>query len=105
MQNFPNSPAPTSLPHGFSGRAGGGPPYPPQPADPQISPRMTDDYAGMQQQSLHRGHHHPSQASHMLAYSARNRGAVEPPPTQEWRIHGVIRNVQPPSAEISRRDC
>ncbi|KAM3597177.1 uncharacterized protein V6R79_000857 [Siganus canaliculatus] len=43
---------------------------------------MTDDYAGMQQQSLHRGHHHPTQASHMLAYSARNRGAVEPPPTQ-----------------------
>ncbi|XP_029364058.1 transcription factor 20 isoform X2 [Echeneis naucrates] len=82
MQNFSNSPAPTSLPHGFSGRGGGGPPYPPQPADPQISPRMTDDYAGMQQQSLHRGHHHPTQASHMLAYSARNRGPVEAPPTQ-----------------------
>ncbi|XP_060946521.1 transcription factor 20 isoform X2 [Limanda limanda] len=82
MQNFPNSPAPTSLPHGFSGRGGGGPPYPPQPAEPQISPRMTDDYAGMQQQSLLRGHHHPSQASHMLAYSARNRAAVEQPPTQ-----------------------
>ncbi|XP_034395103.1 transcription factor 20 isoform X2 [Cyclopterus lumpus] len=65
-----------------SGRGGGGTPYPPQPADPQISPRMTDDYAGMQQQSLHRGHHHPSQASHMLAYSARNRGAVEASPTQ-----------------------
>ncbi|XP_062294639.1 transcription factor 20 isoform X1 [Scomber scombrus] len=77
MQNFSNSPAPPSLPPGFSGRGGGGPPYPPQPADPQISPRMTDDYAGMQQQSLHRAHHHPSQASHMLAYSARNR-AVEP---------------------------
>ncbi|XP_044038283.1 transcription factor 20 isoform X2 [Siniperca chuatsi] len=82
MQNFSNSPAPSSLPPGFSGRGGGGPLYPPQPADPQISPRMTDDYTGMQQQSLHRGHHHPSQASHMLAYSARNRGAVEPPPTQ-----------------------
>ncbi|XP_034448916.1 transcription factor 20 isoform X1 [Hippoglossus hippoglossus] len=82
MQNFPNSPAPTSLPHGFSGRGGGGPPYPPQPAEPQISPRMTDDYAGMQQQSLLRGHHHPSQASHMLAYSARSRAAVEQPPTQ-----------------------
>lgn len=82
MQNFSNSPAPTSLPPAFSGRGGGGPPYPPQPADAQISPRMTDDYAGMQQQSLHRGHHHPSQASHMLPYSARNRGAVEPPPTQ-----------------------
>ncbi|XP_067427232.1 transcription factor 20 isoform X2 [Thunnus thynnus] len=82
MQNFSNSPAPPSLPPGFSGRGGGGPPYPPQPADPQISPRMTDDYVGMQQQSLHRAHHHPSQASHMLAYSARNRGAVEPPPTQ-----------------------
>ncbi|XP_062263648.1 transcription factor 20 isoform X2 [Platichthys flesus] len=82
MQNFPNSPAPTSLPHGFSGRGGGGPPYPPQPAEPQISPRMTDEYAGMQQQSLLRGHHHPSQASHMLAYSARNRAAVEQPPTQ-----------------------
>ncbi|XP_039972651.1 transcription factor 20 isoform X2 [Xiphias gladius] len=82
MQNFSNSPVPTSLPHGFSGRGGGGPPYPPQPAETQISPRMTDDYAGMQQQSLHRGHHHPSQASHMLAYSARNRGSVEPPPTQ-----------------------
>ncbi|XP_070836508.1 transcription factor 20 isoform X1 [Chaetodon trifascialis] len=82
MQNFSNSPAPPSVPPGFSGRGGGGPPYPPQPADPQISPRMTDDYVGMQQQSLHRGHHHPTQASHMLAYSARNRGAVEPPPTQ-----------------------
>ena len=82
MQNFSNTPAPPSLPPGFSGRGGGGPPYPTQPADPQISPRMTDDYAGMQQQSLHRGHHHPTQASHMLAYSARNRGAVEPPPTQ-----------------------
>ncbi|XP_047427139.1 transcription factor 20 isoform X2 [Mugil cephalus] len=82
MQNFSNSPAPPSLPPGFSGRGGGGPPYPPQPAEPQISPRMTDDYAGMQQQRLHRGHHHPSQASHMLAYSARSRGAVEPPPTQ-----------------------
>ncbi|KAF3700523.1 Transcription factor 20 [Channa argus] len=82
MQNFSNSPAPPSLPPGFSGRGGGGPPYPPQPADPQISPRMTDDYAGIQQQSLHRSHHHPSQASHVLAYSARNRGAVEPQPTQ-----------------------
>nr|XP_046270316.1 transcription factor 20 [Scatophagus argus]XP_046270317.1 transcription factor 20 [Scatophagus argus] len=82
MQNFSNSPAPPSLPPGFSGRGGGGPPYPPQPADPQISPRMTDDYVGMQQQSLHRGHHHPTQASHMLAYSARNRSSVEPPPTQ-----------------------
>lgn len=79
MQNFSNSPAPPSLPPGFSGRGGGGPPYPPQPADPQISPRMTDDYTGMQQQSLHRAHHHPGQASHMLAYGARNRGAVEPP--------------------------
>uniref|UniRef100_A0A8C7UXY9 PHD-type domain-containing protein n=1 Tax=Oncorhynchus mykiss TaxID=8022 RepID=A0A8C7UXY9_ONCMY len=49
-----------------------------------ISPRMTDDYTGMQQQTppnpqshsrhlLHRGHHHPSQAGHMLAYDARNR--------------------------------
>ncbi|CAB1432116.1 unnamed protein product [Pleuronectes platessa] len=65
-----------------TGRGGGGPPYPPQPAEPQISPRMTDEYAGMQQQSLLRGHHHPSQASHMLAYSARNRAAVEQPPTQ-----------------------
>ncbi|XP_028267205.1 transcription factor 20 isoform X2 [Parambassis ranga] len=86
MQNFSNSPAPPSLPPGFSGRGGGGPTYPPQPAEPQISPRMTDDYAGMQQQSLHRGHHHPNQASHMLAYSARNRGAVEPPQTQS-NIH------------------
>uniref|UniRef100_A0A3B4AX68 PHD-type domain-containing protein n=1 Tax=Periophthalmus magnuspinnatus TaxID=409849 RepID=A0A3B4AX68_9GOBI len=50
------------------------------PAEPQISPRMTDDYAGMQQQNLHRGHSHPGQASHMLAYSSRNRGAVELPP-------------------------
>lgn len=82
MQNFSNSPTPASLPSAFSGRGGGGPPYPPQPADAQISPRMTDDYAGLQQQSLHRGHHHPSQASHMLAYSARSRGAVEPLPTQ-----------------------
>ncbi|KAM3863440.1 transcription factor 20 [Diretmus argenteus] len=82
MQNFSNSPAAPSLPPGFSGRGGGGPPYPPQPADPQISPRLTDDYAGMQQQSLHRGHHHPSQAGHMLAYGARNRGAGDPQPTQ-----------------------
>lgn len=80
MQNFSNSSAPPSLPPGFSGRGGAGPPYPSQPAEPQISPRMTDDYAGMQQQSLHRGQHHPSQASHMLAYSSRNRGAVELPP-------------------------
>lgn len=82
MQNFSNSPAPPSLPLGFSGRGGGGPPYPPQPTDPQISPRMTDDYVGLQQQSLHRAHHHSTQASHILAYSARNRGSVEPPPTQ-----------------------
>ncbi|KAM9745186.1 LOW QUALITY PROTEIN: transcription factor 20 [Menidia menidia] len=86
MQNFSNSPAPPSIPPGFSGRGVGGAPYPPQPAEPQISPRMTDDYAGMQQQSLHRGHHHPGQASHMLAYSARNRGAGEPPPSQS-NIH------------------
>ncbi|KAM6914203.1 transcription factor 20 isoform 1-T2 [Lycodopsis pacificus] len=91
MQNFSNSPVPPSLPPGFSGRGGGGTPYPPQPADPQISPRMTDDYAGMQQQSLHRGHHHPSQASHMLAYSARNRGAVEASPTQ-GNIHSANTN-------------
>ncbi|CAL9693639.1 unnamed protein product [Knipowitschia caucasica] len=80
MQNFSNNAAPSSLPPGFSGRGGAGPPYPSQPAEPQISPRMTDDYAGMQQQSLHRGHPHPSQASHMLAYSSRNRGGVELPP-------------------------
>lgn len=80
MQNFSNSPAPTSLPPGFSGRGGGAPPYPPQPADAQVSPRMTDDYAGMQQQSLHRGLHHPGQASHMLAY--RSRASVEPPAAQ-----------------------
>ncbi|KAI4822180.1 hypothetical protein KUCAC02_007739 [Chaenocephalus aceratus] len=91
MQNFSNSPAPPSVPPGFSGRGAGGTPYPPQPADPQISPRMTDDYAGMQQQSLHRGHHHPSQASHMLAYSARSRGAVEAPPPQ-----GSIHNTNNP---------
>lgn len=82
MQNFSNSPAPPSLPPGFIGRSGGGgggggPPYPPQPAEPQISPRMTDDYMGMQQQSLHRGHHSPAQASHMLAYGARNRASAE----------------------------
>ncbi|XP_041860565.1 transcription factor 20 isoform X2 [Melanotaenia boesemani] len=82
MQNFSNSPAPPSIPPGFSGRGMGGPSYPPQPVEPQISPRLTDEYAGMQQQSLHRGHHHPSQASHILAYSARSRAAVEPPPTQ-----------------------
>ncbi|XP_068193961.1 transcription factor 20 [Antennarius striatus] len=82
MQNFSNSPAPPSLHTGFSGRGSGGSAYPPQPADLQISPRMTDDYTAIQQQSLHRGHHHPPQASHMLAYSARNRGSVEPPPTQ-----------------------
>ncbi|XP_043956510.1 transcription factor 20 isoform X2 [Gambusia affinis] len=82
MQNFSNSPAPPSIPPGFSGRSVGGPPYPPQPVEPQISPRMMEDYVGMQQQSIHRGHHHPSQASHMLAYGVRNRGALEPPPTQ-----------------------
>lgn len=79
MQNFSNSPAPPPIPPSFSGRSVGGPPYTPQPAEPQISPRMTDDYVGMQQQSLHRGLHHPSQASHMLAYGSRNRGALEPP--------------------------
>ncbi|XP_054606718.2 transcription factor 20 isoform X2 [Nothobranchius furzeri] len=81
MQNFPNSAAPPPIPPGFGGRGVGGS-YPPQPAEPQISPRMTDDYVGMQQQSLHRGHAHPSQASHMLAFSSRSRGALEPPPTQ-----------------------
>lgn len=86
MQNFSDSPAPPTLPLGFSGRSAGGPPYPPQPADPQISPRMTDDYMGMQQQSLHRGHLNPTQSSHMLAYSARSRGSVELPPTQS-NIH------------------
>ncbi|XP_028310269.1 transcription factor 20 isoform X2 [Gouania willdenowi] len=80
MQNFSNSPAPPSLPPGFSGR--GGAPYPSQSAEPQISPRMMDDYAGIPQQSLHRGHPHPSQASQILAYSARNRGTVDPLPTQ-----------------------
>lgn len=80
MQNFSNSAAPSSLPPGFSGRGGAGPPYPSQPAEPQISPRMTDDYVGMQQQSLHRGHPHPGQSSHMLAFSSRNRGAVDLPP-------------------------
>ncbi|XP_020342275.2 transcription factor 20 isoform X1 [Oncorhynchus kisutch] len=84
MQNFPNSPAPPALPPGFTSRGGGGSSYPPPSTDPQISPRMTDDYTGMQQQTppnpqshsrhlLHRGHHHPSQAGHMLAYDARNR--------------------------------
>lgn len=92
MQNFSNSPAPPGLPPGFSGRGGGGPPYPPQPAEPQISPRMTDEYAGMQQQSLHRGHHHPGQASHMLAYSARNRGAVEALPVQGGLHSGSSNN-------------
>ncbi|KAM4535278.1 transcription factor 20 isoform 1-T1 [Fundulus diaphanus] len=82
MQNFSNSPAPPTIPPGFSGRSVGGSPYPPLPVEPQISPRMTEDYVGLQQQSIHRGHHHPSQASHMLAYGARNRGALEPPPTQ-----------------------
>ncbi|XP_061893120.1 transcription factor 20-like isoform X1 [Entelurus aequoreus] len=82
MQNFSNSPAPHCLPFGSSGRGGGGPPYSTQPADPQISPRMTDDYAGMQQQSLHRGLPHSSQVSPMLAYNALNRGTVEPLPTQ-----------------------
>ncbi|XP_056144028.1 transcription factor 20 isoform X2 [Lampris incognitus] len=81
MQNFSNSPAPPTLPPGFSGRGGGGPPYPPQPADSQISPRMTEDYTGMQQQSLHRGHQHPNQASLMLGYSARSRGTGEPSQT------------------------
>ncbi|XP_011601836.2 transcription factor 20 [Takifugu rubripes] len=90
MQNFPNSPAPPSLPPGFSGRSGGGgPAYPPQPAEPQISPRMTDDYMGMQQQSLHRGHHSPAQASHMLAYSARTRVSAEPP---QGAIHSSSSN-------------
>uniref|UniRef100_A0A3P9K9M9 Transcription factor 20 n=1 Tax=Oryzias latipes TaxID=8090 RepID=A0A3P9K9M9_ORYLA len=82
MQNFSNSPAPPTLPPGFSGRGVGGPSYPPQPTEPQISPRMTDDYVGMQQQSMHRGLPHPGQASHMLSYSARSRGVLEPTPTQ-----------------------
>lgn len=38
---------------------------------------MTDDYMGMPQQSLHRGHHSPAQAGHMLAYGARNRASAE----------------------------
>ncbi|MEQ2203263.1 hypothetical protein XENOCAPTIV_027700 [Xenoophorus captivus] len=80
--NFSNSPAPPTIPPGFSGRSVGGSPYPPQSVEPQISPRMTEDYVGMQQQSIHRGPQHPSQASHLLAYGARNRGALEPPPTQ-----------------------
>ncbi|XP_072299825.1 transcription factor 20 isoform X2 [Eucyclogobius newberryi] len=92
MQNFSNSPAPSSHPPGFSGRGGAGPPYPSQPAEPQISPRMTDDYAGMQQQSLHRGHPHPSQANHMLAYSSRNRGAVELPPVHASMHSGNSNN-------------
>lgn len=90
MQNFPNSPAPPSLPPGFPGRSGGGQSYQPQPLDPQISPRMPEDYSGMQQQqapsnpqghsqhALHRGHPHPSQAGHMLAYAGRNRGTGDP---------------------------
>lgn len=84
MQNFSNSPAPPAIPPGFGGRSVGVPPYPPQPAEPQISPRMTEDYVGMQQQSLHRGppQHHPGQAGHMLAYGPRSRGALEPPPAQ-----------------------
>ncbi|CAL8302077.1 unnamed protein product [Merluccius merluccius] len=82
MQHFSNSPAPPSLPPGFSGRSSGGPTYPPQPADPHISPRMAEDYTAMQQAGLHRGHPHPSQASHMLAYSARARGVGDPPAPQ-----------------------
>ncbi|XP_037112820.1 transcription factor 20 isoform X1 [Syngnathus acus] len=91
MQNFSNSPTPHSLPPGFSMRGGGGPLYPPQTADPQVSPRMTEDYAAMQQQSLHRGHPHSNQASPMLAYNARNRGIVEPPPTQ-GNLHSSSNN-------------
>ncbi|XP_061556402.1 transcription factor 20 [Phycodurus eques] len=91
MQNFSKSPTPHSLPPGFSMRGGSGPPYLPQPADPQVSPRMTEDYAAMQQQSLHRGHPHSNQASPMLAYNARNRGIVEPPPTQ-GNLHSSSNN-------------
>lgn len=90
MQNFSNSPAPPPIPTGFSGRSVGGPLYPPQPAEPQISPRMTDDYIGLQQQSLHRGLHHPSQASHMLVYGSRNRGALEP--SAQGSIHSGNNN-------------
>ncbi|KAJ7992646.1 hypothetical protein DPEC_G00280830 [Dallia pectoralis] len=89
MQNFPNSPAASALPPGFTGRGLGGTSYPPPPIDPQISPRMTDDYTVMQQQTptnpqshsqllVPRGHHHPSQAAHLLAFGSRNR-AGEPP--------------------------
>ncbi|XP_062310005.1 transcription factor 20 isoform X1 [Osmerus eperlanus] len=97
MQNFPNSPAPPSLPPGFSGRGAGGPTYQPQPLDPQISPRMPEDYSGMQQQQapsnpqshsqhpLHRGHPHPSQAGHMLGFPGRNRGAGDP---TQGNLHG-----------------
>ncbi|KAL0992992.1 hypothetical protein UPYG_G00101920 [Umbra pygmaea] len=89
MQNFPNNPVPPALPPGFTGRGRGGSSYPPQSADPQISPRMTDDYTVMQQQTpsnpqshsqllVPRGHHHPSQASHMLAFGSRNRAGDQP---------------------------
>ncbi|XP_056431289.1 transcription factor 20 isoform X1 [Gadus chalcogrammus] len=91
MQHFSNSPVPPSLPPGFSGRSGGGPTYPPQPADPHISPRMAEDYTAMQQASLHRGHPHPSQASHMLAYSGRARGVGDSPAPQA-NLHGSAGN-------------
>nr|XP_061805030.1 transcription factor 20-like [Nerophis lumbriciformis] len=90
MQNFSNSPTPHTLAPGFGMRSGGGPSYPPQPAEPQLSPRMAEDYAAIQQQSLHRSHPHSSQASPMLAYNARNRGVVEPP--TQANIHSSSNN-------------
>ncbi|KAG7460021.1 hypothetical protein MATL_G00216830 [Megalops atlanticus] len=88
MQNFRNSSAPPTLPPGFSGGsgvAGGNSPYLPQSSGPQCSPRMTEEYAGVQpQQNLqtqnqHLHHlvpHHHTQASLMLSYGARNRGGA-----------------------------
>ncbi|KAG7269938.1 hypothetical protein CRUP_005555 [Coryphaenoides rupestris] len=43
---------------------------------------MAEDYTAMQQAGLHRGHPHPSQASHMLVYSGRARGVGDSPAPQ-----------------------
>ncbi|KAI1884586.1 hypothetical protein AGOR_G00227910 [Albula goreensis] len=89
MQNFRNNSAPSTLPPGFSGGSGvggGNSSYLSQSSAPQCSPRMPEEYAGVQQQTQqtpqtqnqhphHLAAHHPSQVSLMMGYGVRNRGS------------------------------